>query len=123
MARTIMIVDDDLVVRSSVKKILQKNGFDAVTAENSDKCLEILRRQKVDLILIDILMPGTPVCDVVMRERDTKIMYITGLKVPPKEKKHMLKHSNVVDIIKKPFDVDDFLNRIKKALGEQDSKS
>ena len=118
MAKTIMIVDDEPDNITTVKAVLEKNGYKVVTAINGDDCLKKLPKQKVDLILLDIMMPGTPVRDVVQKIKGTKIAYLSVVRVSEAEKEDMLKSKNIVDFIQKPFDIDDLLLRVRKIVGK-----
>ena len=117
MPKTIMVVDDEKDIRETVKTILEKNGYKVVTAVNGDDCLKKLPKQKVDLILMDIMMPGTPVRDVVPQIKSTKIVYLSVVRVSEAEKEDLMKSKNIVDYIQKPFDVDELLQKIKKLVG------
>ncbi|HEY2955408.1 MAG TPA: response regulator [Candidatus Eisenbacteria bacterium] len=59
---TIMVVDDDSGLRQLAKAGLQQRGYDVVLVESGDRALEILRDPAagVDLVLLDLAMPGTP---------------------------------------------------------------
>lgn len=54
----IMIIDDSPTDTYVLKKILEKNGYQIVTAENGDEGIEAARREKPALILMDVVMPG-----------------------------------------------------------------
>lgn len=54
----IMIVDDSPTDAHHLQKILQKNGYQTLTAANGDEGIECARREKPDLILMDVVMPG-----------------------------------------------------------------
>ena len=73
MAKKIMVVDDEADIRSSVKTILEKEGYEVITAVNGDDCLKKLEKGKPDLILLDIMMPGTPVREIVKKIKEVKI--------------------------------------------------
>jgi CheY-like chemotaxis protein len=57
MAKKILIVDDEPDVVSYLEMILQDNGYETVTARNGKEVLEILRKEKPDLVTLDISMP------------------------------------------------------------------
>ena len=54
----IMIVDDSPTDTHVLKKMLEKNGFSTVTAGDAQEGIETARREKPDLILMDVVMPG-----------------------------------------------------------------
>ena len=111
-----MVVDDEPDIRQTIKTILEKNGYKAVTAVDGDDCLKKLQKQKVDLILLDIMMPGTPVREVVKKITNTKIAYLSVVRTSEAEKEDLLKSKNIVDFIQKPFDINDLLSRVKKIV-------
>ncbi len=117
MAKTIMVVDDEPDIRDSVKTVLVKNGYKVITAVNGDDCLVKLKSAKPDLILLDIMMPGTPVRDVVPKIKGIKIAYLSVVRTGEAEKEALLKEKNIVDFIQKPFDINDLLKRVKKIVG------
>ncbi len=53
----ILVVDDDLSNLTLIKTVLENNDYEVVLAANGEKALEILRSEKIDLIISDILMP------------------------------------------------------------------
>ncbi|MBM3199350.1 response regulator [Candidatus Woesearchaeota archaeon] len=57
MKPTVIIVDDEKDIREAFKKTLQVKGFNVITASSGEECLTLLKKQKVDLILLDLLMP------------------------------------------------------------------
>ena len=54
----IMIVDDSPTDTHLLKKMLEKNGFNILTASDADEGIEVARREHPDLILMDVVMPG-----------------------------------------------------------------
>ena len=115
--KTIMIVDDEEDVRNTVKTALEKNGYNIVTAISGDDCLkQIQAGAKPDLILMDIMMPGTPAKDIIPKIGLIKIAYLSVVRTSEAEKEDLMKSKNIVDFIQKPFDIDDLLNRVKKIL-------
>lgn len=53
-----MLVDDEEGVLYLISTILKKAGHEVVTASSGEECLEILKTEKPDLILLDVMMPG-----------------------------------------------------------------
>lgn len=69
--KTILIVDDSEFDRQLLSKALTaKGGFKIMEARSGDQCLEILSTQKIDLILMDIMMPGTFGTEVLIKIRE-----------------------------------------------------
>lgn len=117
MSGTILIVDDDALLRRSLAFNLQRAGYSARTAADAADALALVRTQPPDLILLDIGLPGTdglaalrplqeasgaPVVFLTARRRD--LDQILGLEL------------GADDYIVKPFDLDVLLARIKSVL-------
>jgi DNA-binding response OmpR family regulator len=112
MVKTILVVDDEPHTRESVKIILEKYCYKVITAENGDECLNIIRQTKPDLILLDIMMPGTPVIKVVKQISDIKIAFMSVVRISDARKMGLTSQENIVDFFQKPFDVTDLADRI-----------
>jgi CheY-like chemotaxis protein len=121
IGKRILVVDDDLLVRQSVKKILDREGYDAVLVENADEGLEKAGSEVFDLILSDIRMPdknGVEAAKELRRlfrekaKKDIPIIFITGYAEASVE----LKAENLGEVILKPFDVDRLLMTIREYL-------
>ena len=115
--KTIMIVDDEADIQKTIKTVLEKNGYATITANNGDDCLKKLETSKPALILMDIMMPGTPVRDIVPKIKQFKVAYLTVVRTTEADKEELMKMKNIVDFIQKPFDVDDLVKRVKKIVG------
>lgn len=117
VAREILIVDDESEDLSTMKEILEKEGYKVESATDGSQALDKLTSNNFDLILIDIKMPtlsGYDLCRL-LREKvngNVKIVYISI--VPEKE----VSMENISGFIQKPFTPESFLASIKKALGE-----
>jgi DNA-binding response OmpR family regulator len=62
----ILIVDDDPDAREILSRLLTGEGYECLTAEGGEQCLEVARSEPVDVILLDVMMPGMDgiqVCD------------------------------------------------------------
>ncbi len=119
MKKLIMVVDDEADIRNTVRTVLETKGYEVVTAEDGDDCLSKLKKlkSKPSLILMDIMMPGTPVREVVKKISGIKIAYLSVVRVSEAETEQMLGQKNIVDFIQKPFDIKDLLARVKKLVG------
>jgi two-component system OmpR family response regulator len=118
MSKTIMVVDDEEDIRSTIKTVLEKKGYTVITASNGKDCLEKLESgDKPELILLDIMMPGIPVKEIVPKIKGIKILYFSSVKMSDEEKKDLEKAGNVVGFIQKPFDINDFVKKVKSLVG------
>ena len=118
MVKIILVVDDEPDVRDSVRTILEMNGYRVYTAVDGDDCLKKIREVNPDLILLDIMMPGTPVDNVVKKIKDIKIAFMSVVRISDARKKGLCSQDNVVDFFQKPFNVADLIDRVALILYE-----
>ena len=117
MAKRIMVVDDEKDIRDTVKAVLEKEGYGVVTAVNADDALKKVEGgEKPDLVLMDIMMPGTPVKDVIPKLKGIKVAYLSVVRTSEAEKEDLMASKNIVDFIQKPFDIDTLLKKVKKLV-------
>ena len=116
--KTILVVDDEPDIRESVRLILERRGYRVIMAVDGDDCLKKLEGENPDLILLDIMMPGTPVYDVVKQIKNIKIAFMSVVRISDARKNGLCKQDNVIDFIQKPFDVGDLIGRVELILGE-----
>jgi two-component system phosphate regulon response regulator PhoB len=57
MSKTVLSVDDEDHVREFVSTVLEENGYAPILATNGEEAMDIIKQQKPDLIIMDILMP------------------------------------------------------------------
>jgi len=116
--KTILVVDDEEDIRESVKLILETRGYKVEMAVNGDDCLKKLTSVNPDLILLDIMMPGKPVDEVVRHIKNVKIAFMSVVRISEARKRGLCTQENIVDFIQKPFDVGDLVGRVELILGE-----
>jgi DNA-binding response OmpR family regulator len=119
MTKTIMSVDNELITVTLVKDILEKEGYKVITALSGEECLEKLEKNKVDLILLDIMMPGLSGWDVYERIKEknkkVKIAFLSILEISPSRRKEIAE-KGVSDYITKPFNPNDLIERVESIL-------
>ena len=54
----ILVADDDKNIRFYLEALLSSSGYTVSLAENGDRALEIMDREHIDLVLVDVMMPG-----------------------------------------------------------------
>jgi len=115
----IMTVDDEDDIRSSIKAVLEDAHYQVATASNGKDFLDKLTKIKPDLILLDILMPGLTTREILeeLKKRKNKvpIIFLTVVRLAEATKNKIIKGS-MVDYIEKPFDNENLIKRVKKAL-------
>ncbi|HIJ91377.1 MAG: sigma-54 dependent transcriptional regulator [Desulfobulbaceae bacterium] len=71
MAKTILIIDDEASIRESLSGILSDEGFLTLAAEDGQQGLSLLEEERVDLVLLDIWMPGLDGLEVLKRIKES----------------------------------------------------
>jgi len=117
--KTVLVVDDDEDIRESVGMILRINGYKVITAIDADDCLDKIHLESPDLILLDIMMPGRPVSDVIKQITDIKIVFMSIVRETDAKSKGLCDQSNIVDFLQKPFNLNDLVSKIEALLNEQ----
>lgn len=116
MAKKILIIDDDPVVVKYLENLFQDNGYETCSASSSMEGLELVRRERPDLISLDLEMPGEwgPRFYRKLRKdkqlRDTPIIVVSGI-----DGDHAIK--DAVAFVAKPFDPDKLLGIVKRTIG------
>lgn len=68
--KKIFIVEDDEFLRSLTVKRLEKEGYEVAVAENGDKAIDLIPKEKPDAILLDLLLPGKSGFEVLEKLKD-----------------------------------------------------
>ena len=68
---------------------------------------------------MDIMMPGTPVAEIVDQLSDIKIAYISAVRISESDKINMLAKDNVVDFIPKPFESHELIEKVKEWISKR----
>lgn len=81
MAKRILVVDDDLDIRTLVRATLETEGYDVSTAENGEDALKLLKDDSFALVVLDVMMPGmsgTELCQKIRGKSDVPIIFLSG---------------------------------------------
>lgn len=115
---SILIVDDEPVVRDSLGKWFEEEGFAVETASTAGEALLRLANQRWDLALVDIKMPGMDGLELQrkIRDVDPEIIVIIMTGYASVETAVQALKDGAYDYIMKPFDPDDLAHGVRKAL-------
>ena len=124
MARHILVVDDDALMRRSLAFNLEQAGFRASPAANAEDALALARQSAPDLVLLDIGLPGMDGLDAIKRFKEqfhVPVIFVTARRRNLDEVVGL--ELGADDYITKPFDVDVLIAHIKAVLRRQESAS
>jgi DNA-binding NtrC family response regulator len=114
----ILAIDDDIKVLTSLELILHEQGFNVSITTNPFECLKILEEQEIDILIMDLKMPG--MCGSELAEQALKvrpdiiILVLTGFGSIRSSVELMKK--GVFDYITKPYNVDELILIINRAV-------
>jgi len=114
-----MVVDNEPDIVDLTRTVLELGGYQVVPSYSGEECLRKLEKEKVDLVLLDIMMPGMSGWDVFNRIKkkntDVKVAFMSVLEISEKRKQVLL-DEGLADYIMKPFDKEGLLKRVDKIL-------
>ena len=114
----ILVVEDDTNTRKLMTAVLKENGFYPIPAGNGMEALNLLDNHHIDLVLLDIMMPGMDGYELTKRLREYNyslpILLVTAKQLP--EDKHRGFIVGTDDYMTKPVDEEEMVLRIKALL-------
>ena len=123
-----MVVDNEPDIVDLTRTVLELGGYNVVTAHSGEECLRKLEDEEVDLVLLDIMMPGMSGWDVFNRinkkSSNIKVAFLSVLEISDKRKQVLL-DEGLAGYIMKPFDKDTLLDKVDRimTLKEREEKA
>ena len=115
---SILIVDDEVSIRHSLKDVLEEEGYKTVGAESGEACLETLRKTSFDVVLLDVWLPGIDGLETLEKIRDmeaaSEVIMISGhgtIETAVRATK-----LGAYDFLEKPLSIEKTLIVIKNAI-------
>src|SRR3989475_2791348 len=114
---TILIVDDEPQIRRVMRTTLSSNGYAVIEAKSGEEALEMVRKERPELVLLDVNMPGIGGLEACREIRDGSDVAIIMLTVRNTEHDKVLAlDAGADDYVVKPFSMEELLARIRAAL-------
>jgi two-component system, OmpR family, KDP operon response regulator KdpE len=116
-AATILVVDDEPQIRRVLRSTLSTHGYVIIEAKTGEEALDSMRKERPDLILLDMNMPGMggiEACRQIRRTSDAPIIMLT-VRNAERDKVAAL-DAGADDYVVKPFGIEEVLARIRAAL-------
>ena len=114
----ILVVDDDKNTRRLLQAVLESEGYQVFTAENGEVALEVMDKQHIDLVVLDIMMPKMDGYEFTSTLRECNnnlpILMVSAKQLPSDKKHGFLVGTD--DYMTKPLDEEEMLWRIKALL-------
>lgn len=116
----VLLCDDELMNRKVASKILNKEGFDVIEAQNGQEAIELLKNNRVDLILMDLMMPvmdGYEATRMIKNDENfSAIPLIIVSALSDREAITQALKLGANEYLTKPYDIVEFSLRIKNAI-------
>jgi DNA-binding response OmpR family regulator len=120
MNKKVLIVDDELNIVTALEFLLQKNGYEVMSAQNGDEALKRVESFAPDLVLLDVMMPrisGYEVCRRMRERPDWKHIKIIMLSAKGREAEVSKGVSLGADLyVTKPFSNQELVGKIGELL-------
>jgi CheY-like chemotaxis protein len=116
----VLVVDDELHLCNVLRRILEREGYNVITAPDGETALQFTEEEKPDVILLDLMMPGMDGREVCRRVREfsatTQIIYFTAkvMLTDPLELKEL--HREADAFITKPATSKQILSKVSGVL-------
>jgi two-component system cell cycle sensor histidine kinase/response regulator CckA len=115
---TVLLVEDEPMVRSVAERALTRHGYTVITADNGEDALEIIaKNEPIDLLISDVVMPGMDGPTMVREAResrpDLKILFISGYAEEQLRKSIDIEN---VNFLPKPFSVTELAEAARRAV-------
>jgi DNA-binding response OmpR family regulator len=113
----ILVVDDEANLRNLVGSYLRAEGFDVIEAGNGDEAIDQVRRRDPDLVILDVMMPGTDGIEALREIRRFSDVYVIMLTARAEETDKVIGLSvGADDYLTKPFSPRELIARVKAVL-------
>jgi len=112
--KKILVVEDDMDIHNLIKKVLEKERYEVISAYSGTEAILLIEKNNIDLILLDLMLPGLSGEEVIKQIKNIPIIVISA-KISTEDKVNVLT-IGANDYITKPFDTNELLARIKVQL-------
>jgi DNA-binding response OmpR family regulator len=117
----ILVIDDDEIIRSLLRDLLERDGYDVMEAENGKTGLKLVRENGADLVITDLIMPEREGIETIRELRrdfsDVKIIAISGGgTIGPETYLQMAKSMGAHRVFGKPFNLEEMSEAIRELL-------
>ncbi|MCX5789881.1 MAG: response regulator transcription factor [Elusimicrobia bacterium] len=120
MPKTIVLVDDEILVRETVQMALSARGYKVKVVDDPVKAMDAIRRAKPDLIILDLYMPnvdGASLCKELKKEeglRDIPVLFFSGSSKPADIMGGL--KAGGYDWVAKPVDGEELIRKVESIL-------
>lgn len=118
MAESILIIDDEVLTLNNLRRALEKEGYEILLADSGETGLEVFKKHRPHLVLVDLMLPGIDGIEVLKQikktEANTAVIMITAYEILEKAVQSM--KLGAYDYLLKPFKINDLKAGVARAL-------
>ena len=114
----ILIVEDEVIIRTALRKLLIRNKFDVNEAGSVQEATSKYNLDDFDLVISDLRLPGAPGTDLITLAGDTPVLIMTSYASLRSAVDSM--RMGAIDYVAKPFDHDEMITAIKRVLTKRE---
>ncbi|HIU51861.1 MAG TPA: response regulator transcription factor [Candidatus Merdicola faecigallinarum] len=112
--KKILIVEDNIDIHNLIKEILENKKYKVIDSYSGTEAFMVLEKEKIDLILLDLMLPGLNGEEIIKKVKEIPIIVISAKLTPESKVNALLSGAN--DYITKPFNPQELLARIEVQL-------
>ncbi len=112
--KNILVVEDDIDIHNLIKKVLEKEQYKVINAYSGTEALMLIEKENIDLILLDLMLPGLSGEEIIEKIKEIPIIVISAKMSEEDKINALLNGAN--DYIVKPFSSQELLARVKVQL-------
>jgi len=117
MAKSIMLVDDDVDILESTQTMLELGGINVITAIGGEQAIQIYKKNEPCLVFMDIKMPKKDgfeaFNDIKNQDHNAKVIFVSGHR-QDENKLQDAKKKGLLDFVEKPLSFDNYMQLIRK---------
>ncbi|MDD2709923.1 MAG: response regulator [Verrucomicrobiae bacterium] len=119
--KQVLVVDDDPIQLLSIRHMINDTGCRIIESDDPRRVLDIIKRQQIDLIILDVMMPSMSGWEVFQkiretsRYRETPVIFLTAL-VRKEEEEQFNQQRDFYRVLAKPVEMDCLLPAIEELL-------
>lgn len=115
--KQIVIIDDEIDIAESLAAVLETEGFEVRAYSNGYKGIEEMKKQKPDLVIVDVMMPKPRGVEVVRLMKEDSVLKTIPIMMMSASKEPQPESAEKWNLfVRKPFDMDDLLASINQLL-------
>ena len=125
--KKVLVIDDNPEILEMIRLVLKNEGLKVIDSENGVLGLELARKEKPDLIILDIMLPemsGFKLCRILKGEGETKhipIVVLTALNDQETKQESLASYAD--DYLPKPVDRKTIVSKVRKFLNPMEEKA